>query len=173
MRKGRRKKIIEVETALNGTVPVCEAELLPSALLLFCDGEYDVGLGICAGDLIAVENRCADSCTDNDPIDNPTLDDVCYKPLERAPDSTTLDKYARLAEVLAERRIRDRETAWQALVDLLTDWTRRLNLPPLSAYGVAEDGLDHVVAHSRGSSMKTNPIVLEDGEIREVLESRL
>jgi hypothetical protein len=34
----------------------------------------------------------------------------------------------------------------------------RLKLPKLSAYGVQESDLDHIVAHSRGSSMKTNPI---------------
>ena len=78
--------LIEVKTALNGTVPLCEAELLPNAMLLFCDGEYDLGTGNCGGSLVVVENRCADSCTDNDPVDNPTIDDVCYKPVQRSPD---------------------------------------------------------------------------------------
>ena len=78
--------LIEVETALNGTVPLCEAELSASAVLLFCDGEYDLASGNCSGTLTAVENRCADSCTGGDPVDDPTLGDICYKPIQRGPD---------------------------------------------------------------------------------------
>ena len=33
--------------------------------------------------------------------------------------------------------------------------------------------LDHIVAHSRGSSMKTNPVVLTDEEIRAILIERM
>jgi|GEM_PF-3402775 len=78
--------LIEVETALNGTVPLCEAELGTSAILLFCDGEYDLASGNCSGTLMAVENRCEDSCTDGDLVEDPTLDDICYKPTQRGPD---------------------------------------------------------------------------------------
>jgi len=46
-------------------------------------------------------------------------------------------------------------------------------LPRLSAYGVSEASLDHVVAHCRGSSMQTNPIVLRDAEVRTVLQKCL
>lgn len=78
--------LIEVKTALDGTVPLCEAGLLSSAVLLFCDGEYDLGTGICGGSLIQVDDRCAESCTENDPMDEPALADVCYKPVQRGPD---------------------------------------------------------------------------------------
>jgi len=48
-----------------------------------------------------------------------------------------------------------------------------LALPRLEAYGLDGRGLDRVVAHSRGSSMKTNPIVLTDEEIKTCLQERL
>lgn len=46
-------------------------------------------------------------------------------------------------------------------------------LPPLRDYGIKASDFDAIVANSRGSSMKTNPIVLDDTEIREILEQRL
>jgi alcohol dehydrogenase class IV len=93
--------------------------------------------------------------------------------LEREPDNPALDKYTRVSEVLCQKRHKSKQDAWEALIDLLHNWTDRLTLPKLSVYGVEESGLDHIVAHSRGSSMKTNPIVLADSEIRTVVERRL
>jgi alcohol dehydrogenase len=93
--------------------------------------------------------------------------------LKREPDNPALTRYARLGEILCQRRFPDLDSAWQGLIDLLADWTERMQLPRLSVYGLDLAGLDRVVAHSRGSSMKTNPIVLEDIEIMEILEKRL
>ncbi len=92
---------------------------------------------------------------------------------QRETDNPGLAKYARLAEILCEKRIRDSEQAWQALVQRLQEWTERLQLERLSVYGVKQEELEHVVAHCRGSSMKTNPIVLTDDEVRELLLRRL
>jgi alcohol dehydrogenase len=58
-------------------------------------------------------------------------------------------------------------------VETLRQWETRLDLPCLSAYGVAETDFSRLVANARGSSMKTNPIILSDDEIRSILESRL
>lgn len=91
----------------------------------------------------------------------------------REPGSDGLVRYARAAEILCARRIRPATEAWAALVDLLEAWTARLALPRLSAYGVSDADLDRIVAHARGSSMKTNPLVLTDGELRDLLASRL
>ena len=91
----------------------------------------------------------------------------------RAPDHIALGKYARLAEILCERRIREPAVAHTALQDLLDDWTARLRLPRLAHYGVTADDLPHIVANSRGSSMKTNPIVLTDEEIGRILADRI
>jgi alcohol dehydrogenase len=91
---------------------------------------------------------------------------------EREPENRALARYAAAAEVLLKRNFSRREEAWDALLGVLTEWTDRLKLPRLREYGLEPAGFDHVVANARGSSMKTNPIVLADAEIRRVLERR-
>ena len=91
----------------------------------------------------------------------------------REPGNPALSKYARLAEILCEQRIREPAAAYVALIDLLEAWTERLQLPRLARYQITAADLPHIVAHSRGSSMKTNPVVLTDAEITRVLEARL
>lgn len=93
--------------------------------------------------------------------------------LLREPENIALERYARLGEILNQRRYTDQQTARDALLQLLTNWTKQMRLPRLAEYGIQADRLDHVIAHSRGSSMRTNPIVLLDEEIRELLLSRL
>jgi len=46
-------------------------------------------------------------------------------------------------------------------------------MPRLSTYGVSKTDVRHIVKHSRGSSMLTNPIVLSDDEIAEIIIDRL
>jgi alcohol dehydrogenase class IV len=93
--------------------------------------------------------------------------------LARDPTNSTLDKYARAGEILCEQRFRSREAAWQALLDLLAQWTQRMDLPRLSHYGVTATDLDKIVANSRGNSMKTNPVALSDADIHTILVRRL
>ena len=91
----------------------------------------------------------------------------------RAATSPALDKYVMAAEILCRQSFSSREAAWRALVNLLAEWTERLELPRLGDYGLRPEALDHVVAHSRGSSMQTNPVVLTDDEIKACLQERL
>ncbi len=63
--------------------------------------------------------------------------------------------------------------ARSALVALLEDWRARLGVPGLSAYDVTELDIPTIVADSRGSSMRTNPIVLTDEEIARILRQSL
>jgi len=93
--------------------------------------------------------------------------------LAREPENPALNRYVDVARLLCQRHFDSREAAWTGLTELLADWTGHMALPRLSHFGVDEPGLDHVVAHSRGSSMKTNPIVLTDAEVRRCLEMRL
>jgi alcohol dehydrogenase len=92
--------------------------------------------------------------------------------LQREPDCPALEKYARVAELLCQRSFSNRDQAWEALVELFDDWTRIMQLPELDRYGVGENDFKTIVAHARGSSMKTNPIVLHDDEIAMILKQR-
>ena len=92
---------------------------------------------------------------------------------QREPDNPALKKYARLGALLNKRNYSNDSDALKELVDLLTSWTETMKLPKLSAYDIKETDFARIVANSRGSSMKTNPIVLTDEEIRGILVSRL
>ena len=91
--------------------------------------------------------------------------------IQRAPESDALSVYARAGQMLAGGV--SGNAALDALVRTLQDWTERLNLPRLSAYGVTEADIDRIVANSRGSSMQTNPVVLTDAEIATLVQRRL
>ena len=93
--------------------------------------------------------------------------------LEREPGNAAIDRYARISEVLSQRRFKSTDEALNNLVELLQQWTYDLQLERLSRYGLNASALDHVVEHSRGSSMKTNPIVLTDEEIKAILVERM
>ena len=84
-----------------------------------------------------------------------------------------LAKYAKVGRLLTDQDDMDDATAHSALTTLLSDWSERLELPRLHCYGIAETDFPLIVANSRGSSMLTNPIVLTDAEIRDILERRL
>lgn len=91
----------------------------------------------------------------------------------REPGHSALGKYAEAGRLLAGDNSLTDAAAHAALLDILEDWTRRLGLPRLGAYGVGESDVARIVANSRGSSMKTNPIVLSDAEIAGIVRARL
>ena len=91
----------------------------------------------------------------------------------RLPDSPALGKYAGAGALLAGRPDAGRDEALTALVDTLRDWVERLALPRLAEFGMTDADIDTIVAASGGGGMKTNPVVLDDGEVAEVLRRRV
>jgi alcohol dehydrogenase len=92
---------------------------------------------------------------------------------QRAPESDVLWKYAHVGKVLAQDMVLDDASGRDALLQTLTRWTEQLRLPRLSDYGMTEADIPHVVANCRGSSMKTNPVLLTDQEVAHILKQRL
>lgn len=92
--------------------------------------------------------------------------------LKREPDNPALDKYATIASLLCQLSFATQEHAWEELLTLLDLWTEKMQLPLLTGYGVNYSDIDHIVAHSRGSSMKTNPVTLDDAEIARIITER-
>ena len=92
--------------------------------------------------------------------------------MDRSPDSPALGKYAQAGRLLSQQDLGD-TSAQAVLVEILKDWTSRLKLPRLRDFGVSETEIPRIVANGRGSSMKTNPIVLSDAEIAEIVRLRL
>ena len=91
----------------------------------------------------------------------------------REPQNPALDKYARLACLLCNTRYSDALQAYDALIDFLETWTQQLDIPRLGRFGVKENDFARIVTNSRGSSMKTNPVVLTDDEVTAILQQRL
>ncbi|SBT06344.1 Iron-containing alcohol dehydrogenase [Candidatus Propionivibrio aalborgensis] len=91
----------------------------------------------------------------------------------RDPDNPALPKYAEIGRRFAMKKGLDGPDARRFLVEVLRNWEVELALPRLSAYGIGEGDLARIVAASRGSSMKTNPLVLTDAELSDILASRL
>lgn len=90
----------------------------------------------------------------------------------RDPGNPALGKYANIGRLLSQQHLSDPE-AHQALIDTLETWTQQFQLPRLAAYRVTAADIPRIVANSRGSSMKTNPVELSDQDISDILIARL
>ena len=92
----------------------------------------------------------------------------------RDPGSPALPKYAEAGRILAQLPAgTGDETARVGLVDMLHEWVQALEVPPLSAFEMTAEHIPVVIADSPGSSMRTNPITLEDEELGDILQRAL
>ena len=93
----------------------------------------------------------------------------------REPDNPALARYALVGRLLAESPEAalepSDEEARATLVERLDAWRGHLDVPGLSAFGIGDEAIPALLADARGSSMKTNPIVLSDAEIVEILRA--
>ncbi|MCE8036982.1 iron-containing alcohol dehydrogenase [Halomonas sp. MCCC 1A11062] len=92
---------------------------------------------------------------------------------QREPHAAALAKYAEAGRLVSGECELSDSDACDALVATLREWTQRLDMPRLGAYGMQRDDIERVVAGARGGSMKTNPLVLTDAELGSLLERRL
>ena len=84
-----------------------------------------------------------------------------------------LAKYAAAGRLVARAPGLADDAARARLVEVIADWTCRLQLPTLSTLGVTAADVGRIVARCRGSSMKTNPIVLADADVERIVAARL
>ncbi len=91
----------------------------------------------------------------------------------RAPGSSALGRYADAGRIMAGDRALPDDQALDALQATLDAWTIVLRIPRLADFGAAPRDLPGLVAESRGSSMRTNPVVLADAEIAGILAACL
>jgi len=82
----------------------------------------------------------------------------------RLPGAPALAHYAEAGRILAGDG---------ALLATLGAWTEALRLPRLADFGAVPGDLPALVAESRGSSMRTNPVTLTDAEIAGILAACL
>ena len=92
----------------------------------------------------------------------------------REPASPALGRYAVLGRLLARLpESAPGAAARAALVGTLQAWSTALGVPGLRSWGVTQAALPALVADARGSSMRTNPIVLTDAELTSILAAAL
>jgi alcohol dehydrogenase class IV len=91
----------------------------------------------------------------------------------RSPVDPALRKYAEAGRLLVGDATLDEAAAADALVAWLAGLAGRLGLPRLAEAGVERPDIGVLVAESRGSSMRTNPIVLTDADIESILTACL
>ncbi len=92
---------------------------------------------------------------------------------ESEPNNRALARYAEVAEILCACHFASPSLAFDGLIQLLRHWTEQMKLPTLSQLGIKDSDFERIIANCRGSSMKTNPIVLSDSQIKNLLRARL
>jgi alcohol dehydrogenase len=94
--------------------------------------------------------------------------------MARDPGAPALARYAALGRLVARLpEAAPDEEARAALVEVLRASTAELAIPGLGRYGLTAAGIPAIVADARGSSMRTNPVVLTDEELAAVLQASL
>ncbi|MFH1474913.1 MAG: iron-containing alcohol dehydrogenase, partial [Chloroflexota bacterium] len=93
--------------------------------------------------------------------------------LNREPGSPALARYAEAGRILAGDRALSDDHAREALQTTLDRWTTVLRIPRLADFGATPHDLPRLVAQSRGTSMRTNPVALADAEIAGILAESL
>ncbi len=93
---------------------------------------------------------------------------------DRDPGSPVLARYAALGRLLARMPASTPDgEARPALVATLHAWSAALRVERLGRWGVTPDAIPALVADARGSSMRTNPVVLTDAELASILAEAL
>lgn len=96
--------------------------------------------------------------------------------LQREPGNPAMAKYAEIGKLLSLQTApddNDHKSGCATLLSILDHWTEQLALPRLGAFGINKTDIPRIVANCRGSSMKTNPIILTDDELVEILTQRI
>lgn len=92
---------------------------------------------------------------------------------EREPENPGLRKYSEAGRRLTMRDALSDPDARDQLLKLLMRWSEKLNMPRLGDYGVTANDFGKIIEHISGGSMATNPIVLNNSELTELLHCRL
>jgi alcohol dehydrogenase len=92
---------------------------------------------------------------------------------QREVSNPALPKYAMVGRMLPGAAALSESEAIDRLIETLEEWTLKLSIPTLTQWGIRLADLPNIIRHSRGSSMKTNPILLTDDDINRILIDRL
>jgi len=91
----------------------------------------------------------------------------------RQPDHLALHKYAEVGRLMTVQPELNDSSALLALLKLLQQWSSILEMPKLSTYGVCNADITKIIANISAGSMATNPVVLTQTELEDLIQSRL
>jgi alcohol dehydrogenase class IV len=90
--------------------------------------------------------------------------------IDRSPNHPSIERYAVIGRLLTGNPQATAESAIQWVKDI----SSHMNIQALSAHGLAEDRFPTLIGKAKiSSSMKGNPVILFDDEIRNILQSSL
>jgi alcohol dehydrogenase class IV len=93
---------------------------------------------------------------------------------EESPDSPVLRKHVDVCELLTGTQSETPDEAIERGLEFILDLNRRLNVAPLSRFGVKQSDLDEIARKSaQASSMKANPVTFSEVELLEILRKAL
>ena len=93
---------------------------------------------------------------------------------EESPDSPVLRKYFDVCELLTGTQSETPDEAIERGLEFILDLNRRLNVAPLSRFGVKQSDLDEIARKSaQASSMKANPVTFSEAELADILGKAL
>ena len=88
----------------------------------------------------------------------------------RGPEHPAIARYAEIAQILTG----DKNATASDGVAWMSDLVRSLNIPALSVYGMSEENFSEAVEKTmKASSFKGNPILLNEAELRGILEKAI
>ncbi|MBN4082498.1 iron-containing alcohol dehydrogenase [Mariprofundus ferrooxydans] len=93
--------------------------------------------------------------------------------LARDGENIALKKYADVGRMMLQDESLDDEVARSKLLLLLKKWSKELKMHELSIYGVEKNDIPRLIANISGGSMSTNPIVLKEEELTQLIEAVL
>ncbi|MDQ6956789.1 MAG: iron-containing alcohol dehydrogenase [Mariprofundaceae bacterium] len=91
----------------------------------------------------------------------------------REPSNIALKKYADVGRMMLENEALDDVDARVKLLKLLKTWSKSLNMPKLSTYGVKKSDISRLINNISGGSMSTNPVALTEVELTQLIEAVL
>jgi len=92
--------------------------------------------------------------------------------LTKNPVDSIVKKYRQLCKLLLDKEI-DPKDGVSPAVEFLHGLCEKMAIPSLTSFGINKDDIPSIVAHSRGSSMRFNPVELSDEELITILEKTI
>lgn len=87
--------------------------------------------------------------------------------------SPALGKYARVGSLFSSHTVDDETQLHKVLVSTLRRWIESLDIRRLGEFGVVEAHIPELVAESWSSNMKSNPALMADDDIADLIRRRI